>query len=295
METGNNPLQANHKTSTSASGSALDWSKSSHSYHLSIEVGLDLFSYAILDVPSQEYIMIESFNFDVNNYDTLCSEIESLIKELDLDNRTFFSTTISLVNECSTLVPNALFVAEKIDTFLSFNHPIEDSDVIKFDDLLNLGAKNVYAVNSSLLDYISSTFPRARLIHFSSSLIEHTFIESKESASNKALVNFRRSTFQLTIMDKNKLVFYNSFKYRAEEDVAYFLLFACEQLKLKKENLELLVAGEIDLNGPIISLLDKYISAISSVNRISLFKYNKRLDFIDKHAHLSLLAQYICG
>lgn len=269
--------------------------KFSGSYHLSLLVGLDGLSCCVLDSKRNRYLALCSWMFQgAYNWTTVSENISSITRETPLLQYGFKTVSAAVANSKSTLVPNALYETGEDEKYLRFNHTLEEDDRVRVDQLKNLEAKNIYALPKSLERSLSGHFPNVRFIHHSTSFIESVLLQYKNLGQLKVVIHIQMSHFEVAVTEGKNLLLYNSFTYQTSEDFIYYLLFACEQLKLNPEKLDLVILGEIERNSAIFSILHKYVRNISFGERSDSFEYSHVLNELPKHFYYNLFNQFLC-
>ena len=86
-------------------------------------------------------------------------------------------------------------------------------------------------IPTCIKDLIKAKFINYKINHFSSTLIEGLLIKYKnQDLHNKVFVNVRSKFIDVLIIEGGpKLIFFNSFRYKTVEDLAYFLIYVLEQ------------------------------------------------------------------
>lgn len=263
-------------------------------YHLAMQLGEGGFAYAILDIKRNKYLVLKTFSFQSRDYNSACRNAEKILEKDEALKKTYKSTSAAIVHNKSTLVPKALFSESNKNDILSFNHSIEKDDDIEADDLKTLDAKNIYTIPHCFKEVLNKLSGKAKIHHYSTSLIESILLQNKNKPGKLVTVNVQPAQLDVIVSEGRKLIFYNSFAYRTAEDFIYYLLFACEQLKLNPETLELVIIGEIDRNSAIYSLLYKYIRNIKFGSRNESFEYSYKFKEMPSHFYHNLFSQYLC-
>jgi hypothetical protein len=273
---------------------ALD-TKLTAGYHLSMLVGLDSLSCAVLDIKRNKYLALCSWTFQgIYSWPVLCENISRIIKENKILNASFRSVSAAVVSNRSTLVPDALFEKQYASQYLHFNHPVEDDAAAMSDDLKNTDAQNVYALPRCLEQTLRSYYGNVRFLHHSTPLLESALLQHRHQDAPKVIVHVQMSHFEVVVAGGRKLIFYNSFSHQTSEDFIYYLLFVCEQLKLNPDSLELTLTGEIERNSAIYSILHKYVRNIRFGERSDSFEYSYKFSEVSKHFYYNLFNQYLC-
>lgn len=264
-------------------------------YKLYVEVSYSSLQQLVLDTTTNTFIGFKEHVFaDVNNDFTLCKQLEEVIKSDELFNQNYKSIIIALVNNRATLVPNAIYKSEQLDSYHHFNFSIQEDDQFYTDKLINLNAHNVYSISKN----ISSLFNHLKNVqfkHFSSSLIEAALIDAKvNKAISSIYVNVLPSSFQVIVIKNQKLEFFNSFTYKTNEDFIYYLLFAMDQLNINNEDATINLTGNIEKNTELYSTLFKYINTLNFTSLSGNLIRSYVFEDIPKHYYYGLFNLYLC-
>ena len=131
-------------------------------------------------------------------------------------------------------------------------------------------------------------------MHNSTPLIETLILRYKNQDSNTVFVNFQKGEFGILLLEGNQVKLYNSFRYETKEDFVYYVLFACEQLKLNPETIELVLIGELDVESDHYQLLYKYVRNINLISKPDAFSYCYELNELPGQYFYNLYCQYLC-
>mgnify|MGYP001593266803 FL=1 len=171
--------------------------------------------------------------------------------------------------------------------------PSETEEKIVYDTLRNAGAKNIYVLPDSVRIIFRHYFPQSKIFHHTSVLTEGLLMQYKKNTDKKIFANFHQSYFEVVLLNGSELMFCNTFPYQNPEDVAYYLLFVFEQMKLNSDSTKLVLSGQTDKISDIYSLLCNYIRNICFASRPEGFDYSYKFDEILLHRFWSLLVQYL--
>jgi len=270
--------------------------EASENYRLSIQLSLDGFSFCVLDAERNKYIVLESYVFyDIKDEVSLCDEISKLVEQISWIQRPFKSVSIIYSNGKSTLIPVPLFDRDNLDVYANFNFPVNEGDEVAYDKLKTLESCNIYTLPVCIKEKLTELFSGCKIFHFSSMLIESLLIRYKnQNINNTVFANVHSTHFDITVIDGEKLVFYNSFNYRSEEDFIYYLIFVLEQLKLNPEEVKLILLGEIQKRSMVYDLLYKYIRNVSFGKLNDYFQYSYVFDTMPSHFFYNLLNVNLC-
>lgn len=265
-------------------------------YVLSIQLGLDGFSFSILDQEKNKHLALEYYSFqEVENYVLYCEQLHELLNSIDVIKRRFNKVIVLFEGDKAALVPGPLFDESKADLHLKFNHKLDSDDEIIVDKLKTLQAYNVFAIPKQLRELIKDKFINYSINHSSSGLIESLLIKYKnQDIGKRVFVQLRSTSFDIVVLENSKLLFFNSFQFRTKEDFAYFVIFVLEQLKLNPESIPIYLLGEIDKSSKYYEILYKYIRNIHLLERNDFFSYSYVLDDIPSNHFYNLLNASLC-
>ncbi len=268
----------------------------SKEYSLYIQVGYDVFSFCVLDLSRNKFIVLNVFSIQkAYNDAVLCEKIEELFSKNDLLQLSYKTVNASFVSLKYTLMPSPLFEKEKAGVYLGFNHTLEASETVLSDYIKNIDTHTVFSIPKTVESLLLKLFPEVKINHFVSPLIESVIARYKNHPKTKVVVHVQPSHFEVIVTEGNKLVFFNTFQHQTSEDFIYYLLFVCEQLHLNPEELDLVIIGEMEKNSALYQILYKYIRNISFGNRNENTEYSYKFDTIPSHFYYSLLSQSLAN
>ncbi|MFH1004611.1 MAG: DUF3822 family protein [Bacteroidota bacterium] len=269
-------------------------------YHLSLLLQPEGLSYAMLDMINNKYLAAEFISFEktkhfntaVKNIEEIFKNEQSLLYKLS-STKKIKSASLCIAHPSFTLIPSPLFEEGKESDYLKFNLLSEVGEKISYDILRNANARNIYVLPNSIRIIFRQYFPQLKIFHHTSVLIEGLLMQYKGSTSKKIFANFHQSYFEIVLLNGSELMFCNTFPYQNPEDVAYYLFFIFEQMKLNSDSTELVLSGHIDKISGIHSLLYNYIRNVRFASRPEGFNYSYKFDEISSHQFWSLFVQYL--
>jgi len=183
------------------------------------------------------------------------------------------------VNNLATFVPFPLFNEDYLDTYIKYNNKIYNNDFFVYDYVLNQDMVAVFVPYVHINNFLIDQFGSFEYKHYSSILVENLLNNYTNKEKTHFYINVSKSHFEIIVSKQKKLVLYNTFDYKTEEDFIYYVLFTMEQLNLNVEEIEIELLGEIDLKSDLYKILYTYVR---NVNVLDIKpKYNSILT-IDK-------------
>ncbi len=264
-------------------------------YHLSVEVNNDALAYAVLDLERNKYLLLERFMFQhAHSSEQLAQEIKQVFYQKGFRWNNFKSQSMVFFSPKFTLVPSALFDVALTQTYLDFNSPVLESEVVIAGNIKNFESHCVYAVQRDLAQTLQDLFPAAKRMHTFGPLLEILAASFKNKSGKNVLVHLQQGHFELIVVEEQKLLFANIFDYKSAEDFLYYLLFVFEQLKINPEKTDVLLLGEVEKNSAIYSIMTKYIRNIHFGSRPEQFEYSYVFDGTARHFYYNLFSQSLC-
>lgn len=269
--------------------------RNAKAYKIYVDISLNGLKQTIFNTENNTFIGFEEYNFsDCYNEYSLVNPLKEIVTNNSIYKAPFKSINISFVNNRSTLIPNAVFKADKLENFHQFNFSKLEEDQFFSDKLINLSAHNVY----SIPDFITTIFKDLNNVifkHFSSALIESSLIQAKRNKTLSLIqVNILPSSFQVIAIKDQKLELYNSFTYQSSEDFIYYLLFVLDQLNINNEEASITLTGQVEKNSTIFTILYKYIKTLSFGYRPDNLKFSYIFEETPPHFHHALFNQFLC-
>jgi len=258
---------------------------------LSIQVSLNGLSFCVLDESTNSITHLEQigFNKKLTPFELL-DRIKNIFKNHKVLKNTFNTVNVIYVNELSALVPKPLFDEDHMADYLKFNSKILKSDFIAFDDIAANDSVNVYVPYVNINNFIYEKFGAFSYKHFSTILIENILKIEKNTAKPKMYISISKVHFEIIVVQKGKLLFYNMFDYSSKEDFIYYILFTIEQLKLNPETIEVFLLGDINEEHELFKIAYKYIRFVDFGNVQSNYSFSG--DISNNHSNFVLLNSF---
>src|SRR5690606_6362565 len=239
---------------------------------LTLKIALNGFSFCVTDLLNDSILVIKEVDFSTYEnpknteecYKTAFSKHPELTEKYD-------EVVVLHHNNLSTFVPLALFDENFLGNYLQYNVKVFESDFFAYDTLGSYLINNVYVPYVNLNNFLIDAFSTFEYKHHASILVEKLLDFSKNDDDRQMFVHFDQKSFQIIVVQNQKLLFYNSFDFATKEDFAYYLLFTVEQLNLNPEFFTLKLLGHIAEEGELYKMAYTYVRNVSllDVSRLS--------------------------
>ncbi len=263
-------------------------------YRINIQLSSNNISFAIADSVQSKILVLESYTFHLAfSTDLYLQALKKLFAENKFLSNFYRSVHVAIVNQLSTLVPDALFEEQKKEKYFSLNHSIKNDERLLVDKLKSIDSRNVFALKSEVEAFIKSKFPNAFFAHHSSVLIENILLQNNNKTAKTVFVHVQQLQFDVIVTEGKNLLFQNSFIHQTTEDFIYYILFVFEQLKLNADKTEIYLLGEIEKNSALYSIVTKYIRNVNFAERTDALNYSYKMNEIPNHFYYSVFGQFI--
>lgn len=292
---GNDINQAKPQPDVAVTDETINYNRADD-YSLFLQIGADNCTYSLLDKERNTFVSLHNFPFyHIHPLEKVYERLNLILNEGPVISEKIYSKVfVSIVNNISTIVPEAILTEGKEQNFLSLNHFVNNDDNLFSDRIRTIDAVNIYAVNKKTTDVITTRFSAAETRHFSTSLIENLIITNKNKEEKQVFLHVQPSHFEVIVIKGKSLLFYNSFFYKAPEDLIYFLLNIFEQLQLNPESIPVNLLGEIEKRSGIYNLLNKYIRFIEFSSRPDNVNFSYGFHDVPTHYYYSLFSLISC-
>lgn len=264
---------------------------------LCIEVGKDRFRFLVLDT-NRHGCWLEEYAFSSLLSDRPITEtLSALFQQHPLlhptdTNQAWQQVRVSLNSTSFTLIPKPLFRKEYASSYLSLvrggalpTH--EYAQAYEHSE----GFYSVFNVEYALSEYLSATYPLQTItfVHQTSTLIRATAGGPPASPDGQTLwLYFEDEFVTLLSRDGEKLVYCNRFGFKNAQDLAYYVLYILEELRVDP------LTVPVRLYGEITPFADTYARLSQFIRHLTIGQFPQGLtltsDFNDlpEHRYLSL-------
>jgi hypothetical protein len=264
-------------------------SKNTDNYIMTIQHSLDGLSFVVFDTAENKFIALKHYHTTEKNIslETLLLELQEK-ESLNFDE--FKNVNILIDNNNNTFVPKDYFQEETKEDYLSLLN-IKHSNNISTDDIAEHNIVNVYSYDYKL-NFLNNNI---KVYHSSSILIKKLLKEfSGRNPETRAFVNVKNNSYELIIINNDKLVFHNYFNFNTKEDFLYFILFTFDQLNIDNESIPLYFMGFIEEKSTLVELCSRYIRNIRFFNRDNDFSYINELNSVPYYYYYTLYSFISC-
>jgi hypothetical protein len=265
---------------------------STENYELSIQVSPDGLSFCLLDSIRNKFVLIRSFGAEENKYFN-ADKISELLRNDDFLTKQYKKINCVMPSSKFTLVPAPLYDPGKKVEYFTFNHSLEDENIVLADKTNDPDAFIMYSVSRSISEVINSFYPGVYSHHHIKLLLDHTSSTRKSVNGNYIHVHVERDFFNLIVFNNNILKFCNSFAYRNISDILYYVLNAFKNLDIKQEE-TIYFSGLTEKYDDLSSSFSLYIRNIKFAEPSGNFTFSYVFNDAELHRFINLFNVVNC-
>lgn len=250
--------------------------------NLVLQVSLTEASFCIKDTLNNKIETIRSFSFDkISNSTEIEESLQKIFNETPELNTTFDEITVLHNNNLLTFVPSVLFDEQYSGSYLQYNTKVFESDFFASDLVSTNDMVTVYIPYVNINNFLIDRFGSFNYKHSFTILVKKIVEFSKNIDEIQLYIHIQSTNFQIIAVRNQKLLLFNTFDYKTEEDFIYYLLFVTEQLNLNPETIQVKLLGTISKESNLYQIAYKYIRNVSL-----FFDYNNLENNISQQEYL---------
>ncbi len=261
-------------------------------YEISIQVGLDGFSFALLDTIRNKFVLLRGYEPDdtkgFNN-----KQLKEIIAGDDFLQQKYRRSLIIHPARKSTIVPSALFDPAKKESFFYFNHLRDDDEEILINRLKYPESFLLYSVPGSMSELLSDLFPQGERISHLKSLLHYSTVTGRKVADNHINLHIERGFFNIIASAGSKVTFCNTYSFRNVSDIMYYLFYIYELMGIDQAT-PLIISGRTDIYGDLYDNIKEYSTGVRYAHAPAGSFFSYAIEEIPVHRYLNLFNSLLC-
>jgi hypothetical protein len=188
---------------------------------------------SVVERVDTEYKYLGGSQFDSKNQILIKEQFAHFIQELNTPIFEADEISVAWMTENSSLIPSSVYESSMTrDIYLANFNELKPEHELNYNRISNLSIVNVYEQASWLKSFFVVRYPRVVIQHQHS--MEIKALCEKNTYQLSVEVSILPTGMNITIMEKNELLFCNAFSYSHENDLVYYLTFTLQQLQLSE-------------------------------------------------------------
>ncbi|WP_299580253.1 DUF3822 family protein [uncultured Sunxiuqinia sp.] len=256
-------------------------------YHLSIQISLDGFSFCIRDGLQNKYIYLFHKEFS-GNPKLMHRKLQDIYAEFDILQADFKSIRIHYSSPGKmTLLPEAYFDEQEGRTAYALNMDLGNDEALHYLPVKAYQMVLQFAIPKKVKHFLSDKHPGI--------LIQNELIAQLDKNADQASAQPRidvqvyRNQLTMTLVDQS-IRFCNSFMYRNDTDLLYYILNLVQTEKMDAPRIQL--NGRVNKRSPIYHQLRQYFKDVSIAQRSTEVYYSYLFDQLPDARFVNLLNNY---
>lgn len=262
-------------------------------YDLSIQVGLDGFSFCILDRLPKKLIVLQHIPLIVGKLQFLAKKMETIFDQEQKLTAAYRSVSVSWSTNKATLLPKALADEQLVAKIAALTNEIGRNEELAVNDLPGFNQQLIFSYPKELMTLLNGKFTEFSFTHKSVPLLACA-VEQRNEKKNTLLINFEKQYVRMIVLKDRQIALYNSFYFKNEADFLYYTLNICHTLQIDPERDELLIGGYVADDSGYMRQLKKFVSNVYFLKPSESFNYSSAFNKVQKHQFISLLNSFQC-
>jgi hypothetical protein len=265
-------------------------------YSLALEVGTNKLNYVLLDKAEKKFIGLKSFNFNSIPENEVPDILKKTIADELILSHNFDEVILQYQSFRAMLVPDSLFDSNNLRAFLKFHHDVDEKDHIYFQELKPAEAFVIFTIPVFLEEIVRVKFSSVKFSHHSQSFINNALEYNDKAETVPTMhIHFSNDFFDVLIVKNNKIQLFNSFFYKKNTDVIYFVSNLLNLFSLMPENTRIYISGDINPGSELKHELWKIFKIINFESFTPGFNYGHKFSNLAQHKFTNLLNVFNCG
>ncbi len=253
-------------------------------YHLSIQFSLDGFSFCIRDGLQNKYIYLFHKEFS-GNPRFLYRKLQDIYSEFDILEAEFKSTQLIYSSPGKmVLLPDFLFDEKQGMAAYQLGLELAEDDELYYRPVKPFKSVLQFAISTKVKRFFADKHPGSII---QNEIVPQLYHHSKKSSPHSLMdIQLYKHQLTITLMDES-IRFFNSFKYRNDNDLLYYILHVVKTEKV--EDIKIQLSGRVNKRSPIYHQLRQYFKNVAISTRSSEVYYSYLFDQLPDARFVNLL------
>lgn len=254
---------------------------------------MDRFFYLITD-EQQNIFVLRTHQFPMHNYLQLKDALQQLFISDKFLQLNYKRTKIGLISTTSVLIPADLYDETQHEFYAKHSLSEQDRHTVLCDELVTIGAYQVYTFHQDIVEVLQNYFRKGIFCHATSGLLT-AWHQANAGNGKQMFVNVVGQHLQIAVFEYQKLLFSNTFNWRASLDLAYYIILVFNQLEMDPAKISVRLYGEIGKDSEEEKTLTRYIRHLEIAERPSFYRFGKNSEILPPQAFFDLFSLKLSG
>ena len=268
-------------------------------YHLSIRLTPERLSLSIIELKKNRCVLLADYSLaDAYSEQQFFSEVQQFFNtDHLLTQRGWGKITWCVRSRKFSLVPAELFDENNLASHLRPVSEVNENFDVLNSYVVGQGIVNVFATEKPLHNFISRQFDGAEynLVPSTSACITGVLSNFSVDNSQQELFALVETKHLLIIVKKDgKLEYCNVFSWKAETELAYFILLVLQETGLDPTKDIVNLYGEVSRESKVFQAIYPFVKRLYLGERPAAISYSNEFDNLPGTRYFDLLSSHLC-
>ena len=255
---------------------------STSEYYISIRISTDGFSFVVGDPLQKKAIVLYHQELFINNSDIFLDKLKSIYSDMEMIRLPYKKTRISYsIPEKTVLIPKEIYSEENADEIYNFQCGKNFNEKIIHSESTFLDNFIVFPIPEPIFLFLKDKYPDTSITN--DLILTKIPQDTEEQIFN---ISISRQSLEILSVEKNHIKYYNTFPYKNNNDILYYILGAVRTLDKRPEIV--FIDGYINKDSDIFKRLSSYFKHISVLDKGMTGQYSN-LSIENKDARFNKL------
>jgi hypothetical protein len=271
-------------------------------YRLSVLLCQDGYSFLVTHAVTQKVLKIASYKFihagiqkdEMGGWPLSGNDYFEKLKKVDLTFLSYKQIDIAVASQKITVAPNDFLDKDSLLNIISAAYTVAPGEEILKESILNSGPAMAILIPGYIQEFCDLIFPDSFLRCAAAVFVKGILRQHSQILARQVFINIHPGFFEITVVQGQRLLYLNAFKYSAPSDVLYYVVFVLEQLGFVPSEEKVTLMGDITYSSVIYTQLEMYCESLKFVEKPDVLQYGAAFTGIALHNYFILLNIPIC-
>jgi len=271
-------------------------------YRLSVLLCQDGFSFLVTHSVTQKVLKIASYtlihtgvkNDEIGGWPINGNDYFEKLKKVDLTFLSYKQVDIAVASQKITVAPNDFVGEGNVMNIISSAYTVAPGEEILTEAIYNSGPATAILIPGYIQEFCDLIFPGSFLRCAAAVFVKGILRKHSQIFARQVFINIHPGFFEITVIQGQRLLYLNAFKYSAPSDVLYYVVFVLEQLGFVPSEEKVTLMGDITYSSVIYTQLEMYCESLKFVEKPDVLQYGATFTGIALHHYFILLNLPIC-
>lgn len=225
---------------------------------LSIRYATDGFSFCVHNEKEKLVVFVHE-PYAADSKEAAISKLKNYVVNDTILNLHFKKVYLMSSFREKLLVPEPFFDKSNIATLYTVNQEVSPEETLLYHRIEGVNAFLVETIVSSFHDFIREHFPVVQIVNEAYPFIYGAVAKALHD-TEQLFLDIQDGYFDLLFIRNTEIQLFNTFNYKAETDIVYFLLNCIKECGIDKEKVHLSIYGPTLQENKLKNLLSIYLS-----------------------------------